>query len=390
MKKTTILFIFSLLLISCGEKQKEISTKEAISTNNLKTIKEKKVAIEQQQQKLSENLKLLNEKIAELDTLKKHTLVTTLNVQEQVFNHYLELQGNVQTKENLVLYPEFSGTLTNIFVKKGQKVYKGQVLAKIDDAGLSQQLTQVEIGANLAKTTFERQEKLWKQKIGSEIQYLQAKSNYQAQSKAVAQLKSQLAKTTIKAPFSGTIDDVITEKGSVVATGQSPIIRIINLQNMYVESDVPEAHLKNITKNKKVIVDIPVLNQKINAKINQVGNYIKPDNRTFKIEILIPNKNKAIKPNLNVKIKVNDYTNANAFLIPQSIISENAKGEQYIYVITKITSENEGVAIRKFIKTGKTQGDLIEVIQGISSKDKIIKEGARSIREGQTIKIINS
>lgn len=390
MKKTTILFIFSLLLISCGEKQKEISTKEAISTNNLKTIKEKKVAIEQQQQKLSENLKLLNEKIAELDTLKKHTLVTTLNVQEQVFNHYLELQGNVQTKENLVLYPEFSGTLTNIFVKKGQKVYKGQVLAKIDDAGLSQQLTQVEIGANLAKTTFERQEKLWKQKIGSEIQYLQAKSNYQAQSKAVAQLKSQLAKTTIKAPFSGTIDDVITEKGSVVAAGQSPIIRIINLQNMYVESDVPEAHLKNITKNKKVIVDIPVLNQKINAKINQVGNYIKPDNRTFKIEILIPNKNKAIKPNLNVKIKVNDYTNANAFLIPQSIISENAKGEQYIYVITKITSENEGVAIRKFIKTGKTQGDLIEVIQGISSKDKIIKEGARSIREGQTIKIINS
>lgn len=390
MKKTTILFIFSLLLISCGEKQKEISTKEAISTNNLKTIKEKKVAIEQQQQKLSENLKLLNEKIAELDTLKKHTLVTTLNVQEQVFNHYLELQGNVQTKENLVLYPEFSGTLTNIFVKKGQKVYKGQVLAKIDDAGLSQQLTQVEIGANLAKTTFERQEKLWKQKIGSEIQYLQAKSNYQAQSKAVAQLKSQLAKTTIKAPFSGTIDDVITEKGSVVAAGQSPIIRIINLQNMYVESDVPEAHLKNITKNKKVIVDIPVLSKKINAKINQVGNYIKPDNRTFKIEILIPNQNKAIKPNLNVKIKVNDYTNTNAFLIPQSIISENAKGEQYIYVITKITSENEGVAIRKFIKTGKTQGDLIEVIQGISGKDKIIKEGARSIREGQTIKIINS
>ena len=140
------------------------------------------------------------------------------------FNHYVELQGNVSTKQNLVIFPEYSGILTRVYVKEGQKVSKGQTLAKIDDGGLSQQVAQLQIQADLAKTTFERQERLWNQKIGSEIQYLQAKSTYEAQQKAVSQLQQQIGKTIVRAPFSGTIDDVITEQGSVVAPGQSQLI----------------------------------------------------------------------------------------------------------------------------------------------------------------------
>ncbi|MDB4304239.1 efflux RND transporter periplasmic adaptor subunit, partial [Desulfosarcina sp.] len=159
--------------------------------------------------------------------------------------------------------------LTNVYVKEGQKVNKGQILAKIDDGGLSQQLTLLQIQTDLAKTTFERQERLWKQNIGSEIQYLQAKSSYEAQAQAVAQLKQQVSKTTVRAPFSGTIDDVITEQGSVVAAGQSQLMRIINLDDMYIETDIPESYVTNVVKGKEVTVEFPILGKTIDSKITE-------------------------------------------------------------------------------------------------------------------------
>lgn len=378
-----------LLLASCGGNKKQ-SVEEVVATNNLETIRQKRAEVVLKQQEVNAQLKLLDDKISTLDTLKKVPLVTTFTAKQDVFNHYLELQGNVQTKKNIIIRPEMSGTLQHVYVKEGQKVSKGQMLAKIDDGGLSQQVAQLQIQANLAKTTFERQERLWNQKIGSELQYLQAKSNYEAQQKAVSQIKSQLAKTTVKAPFSGVIDDVISEQGTVVSSGQSQLFRIVNLNDMYVETDVPESYLPLVTVNKNVLVEFPVLGITMEAKIRQTGNFINPANRTFKIEIAIPNKDKTIKPNLTAKLKINDYTNKNALLIPQSIISENAKGEQYIYVVKGKKENNEGVAERIIIETGKTQGDVIEVLKGIENGAEIIQEGARSVRDGQTVKIINN
>jgi RND family efflux transporter MFP subunit len=247
----------------------------------------------------------------------------------------------------------------------------------------------MQIQADLAKTTFERQERLWKQKIGSEIQYLQAKSSYQAQQKSVDQFKRQLAKTSVRAPFSGVIDDIITEQGTVVSPGQSQLIRIVNLRNMYIETDVPESYITDVTKNKNVQVEFPILGKAFDAKIRQAGNFINPANRTFKIEIAVPNKDKSIKPNLTAKLKINDYTNEKAILIPQSIISENANGEQYIYVVKNKKNTNESVAARITIETGKTQGDVIEILKGIKNGTEIIKEGARSVKDGQEVKIIN-
>ena len=297
------------------------------------------------------------------------------------------MQGSVTTKDLLVIYPEFTGTLTNVYVKEGQVVKKGQLLAKIDDGGLSQQLGQLQIQYELAKTTFDRQQRLWKQKIGSELQFLQAKSNFQAQEKVVSQLQKQMEKTSVRAPFSGTIDDVITEQGSVVAAGQSQLMRIVNLGNMYIETDVPEKYINSISKNKKVQVEFPVLDKSMISKVRQVGSYINPANRTFKIEIAIPNKEKNIKPNLTARLKINDYTNKKALLIPQSIISENANGEQYVYLIRN--DQENTIAKKIIVKTGKTQGDIIEILNGLSDGDEIISEGARSVTNGQTVKILN-
>lgn len=389
MKNIYLLFISLVILSSCGGENKK-SIEDIIAEGNLSTLRERRSKIEAEELAISEKLKQLDEAISKLDDSKKLPLVTTIKAHEEVFDHFLELQGNVKTKENIVISPEISGILQQIYVKEGQKVNKGQILATIDDGGLSQQVAQLQIQADLAKTTFERQERLWNQKIGSEIQYLQAKSNYEAQEKAVDQMKIQLDKTLVKAPFSGVIDDIITDQGSVVVPGQSQLMRIVSLNNMYIEVDVPENYINNVTKNKNVIVEFPVLEKVIEAKIRQAGNYINPGNRSFKIEVAVPNKDKSIKPNLTAKIKINDYTNKKALLIPQSIISENANGEQYVYVVTDQNEDNEAHVKRVIIQTGKTQGDVIEVLSGLENGSEIIKEGARSAREGQTVKIINT
>ncbi len=388
MKNIISITLLSLLILSCGGEKKGKSVEDVIASQDLIEIRAKKDEISNKQIEFASQIKLLDEQISKLDTAKKVPLITTFIAKEEVFDHYLELQGNVDTKNLLTITPEFNGILSRIFVKEGQRVYKGQILAKIDDGGLSQQLAQLQIQADLAKTTFERQARLWEQKIGSEIQYLQAKSNFEAQTKMVHQLEVQITKTTVRAPFSGTIDDIITEQGNVVAAGQTPLMLLVNLNDMYIETNVPESHITSVTKNKNVIVELPVLGKTINTKVRQAGSFINAANRTFKIEVYVPNKDKTIKPNLTAKLKINDYSNPKAILIPQSIISENASGEQYIYVV-KERNGKLGVSERVIIKTGKTQGDVIEVLEGVDDGSEIIQEGARTVKDGQTVEIIN-
>jgi membrane fusion protein (multidrug efflux system) len=386
MNKLNIAIIFGVLLAGCGS-DKEKSVEAVIASNNLEEIRAKKEAISALHTSYEEQLELLNAKIATLDTNKKIALISSFTAKEEVFNHYLELQGNVSTNNLVVIMPEVPGILTSVFVKVGQQVSKGQQLAKIDDAGMAHQLAQMKIQAELAKTTFERQQRLWEQKIGSEMQFLQAKSNYEAQEKAVKQVEEQIAKTIVRAPFSGTIDEVITEQGNMVSPGMSQLFRIINLNEMHIETDVPERHIATVTKGKSVEVELPVLGQKIQAKVVQVGSFINPANRTFKVEIPISNESKMIKPNLTAKIRINDYTNEKSLLIPQSIISENAAGEEYLYIIEKKVN-NVGIAKKIIIKTGQTEGNFIEVLNGIENGAEVILEGARSIKDGQEVKVI--
>jgi membrane fusion protein (multidrug efflux system) len=389
MKYIYATLLSTFLLTSCAET--EIRTLEDVLKNgSIGELRAKKQEIEMTQQIFEAQLAALKEAIAALDTLKKLPLVSTFKTNKQTFKHYLELQGNVKTKQNVLIYPEFAGVLEKVLVAKGEKVQKGQVLALINNGGMTEQLAQLEAKAALSKTTFERQERLWAQNIGSEIQYLQAETAYKADQNAVNHLKSQLAKTNITAPFDGTIDDVIKEEGTVVAPGMnSEVFRLVNLSKMYIETEVPENFITSIRKGKNASVYFPILGKKVMTTVKQVGNFINPSNRSFKIEIDLPNTTGIFKPNLTARVQLNDYTNPKAILIPQSIISENANGEQYIYTVQQKNQSNEAQAKRTIIVTGKTQGNVIEVLTDLEDGTEIIQEGARSVTDGQIVKVID-
>ena len=389
MKNIYLLIIITVFLNSCSN-EKEPSLEEILATNDVELLKSRKSEIDAKLEELTLDLNQLNNKLSVLNKDRNTPLITTITTSEQKFNHFIELQGNVKTKQNVLVYPEMPGILNKVYVKEGQKVKKDQILATIDDGGLSQQLLLLKSNEQLAKTTFERQKRLWDQQIGSEIQYLQAKTSYDSQKNATRQLKKQLGKFTIRAPFSGIIDDVFKEKGTVVAPGPgAEIFRIINLSNMYIETDVPESYISSIKKNKMVEVNFPILGRSYDSSIRQVGNFINPSNRTFRIEVGIPNLDGEIKPNLTAKLRLNDYSNSNAILIPQSIISENAKGQQFIYVVKDNKEKNQVYAERLVIETGKTNGDFIEVTKNLDANVEIILEGARSVNNGQVVKVIN-
>ncbi len=385
MRSILKLIVLSLIIVSCGGNKNE-SVDSLIAEGNIEALKEKRSALNEEQRTTAMQVKKIDSVLELKSGNKNLPLVSTIVVKDTLFNHYLELQGSVETKQNIVISPEYNGLLERIYVKEGQRVNKGQLLAKIDDGGISQQLAQMETQLALAKTTFERRQRLWEQNIGSEIEYLQAKAQYEGQQNSVAQMRSQVGKTTIRAPFSGTIEDVIAEQGTVVASGQTQIMRLVSLEDMYIEAEIPEDYLTSVSENTPVTINFPILNKTVDSKVRQASNYISPTNRTFRIEVAVPNKDKSIKPNLTARLKINDYTSEKALLIPLSVISENADGEQYVYIAE---GEDTPVAKRQIIETGRSQGQNIEVLSGLSNGDFVIKEGARTVKEGQELQIKN-
>lgn len=389
MKNILSIVSIVILISSCGGDTTNATVESLLESGDLEAIRAKKTELSSSYKSLEKQIESLDSVIAELDANAKLPLVTTIEAKAEKFNHFLELQGDVTTKQNVLIYPEMPGTLQRVYVKEGQKVSKGQLLATIDDGGLSSSLAQMKTQLALAQTTFERQSRLWEQNIGSEIQFLQAKSTYEAQKSAVDQMQSQLGKSTIRAPFSGIIDNVIKEQGTVVSPGPgSEVFRIVNLSDMYVEVEVPENYLNGVQVGKQAWVYFPVLGDTITSKIRQTGNFINPSNRAFTIEVPVPNKSGMVKPNLTAKVGLNDYTNDNAILIPQGIISENSEGEQYIYVIDNVGKDSIALIKRTIITTGLTKNRFVEITSGLSEGDLIIDEGARTVKDGQNVKIL--
>lgn len=387
--KKVFAIIISTLAFSCGGSA-ETSLNELVAQGDIEALRAKKLEISEKLKNIEGEIKLLDSVIAEKSGEENLPLITTMTTKTEKFNHFLELQGDVKTKQNVLIYPEMAGTLHRVYVTEGQRVVKGQILASIDDGGIGSQLAQLKTQAELAKTTYERQQRLWDQKIGSEIQYLQAKTQYEGSENAVNQIQSQLGKSTIRAPFAGIIDDVIKDQGTVVSPGPgAEVFRIVNLSNMYIDVEVPETYLGSISSGNDAYVFFPVLGDSVTTKIRQTGNFIKPGNRSFSVEIPVPNKNGKIKPNLTAKVSLNDYSSENAILIPQSIVSENAAGEQYVFVAENPNGDNEAIAKRSIITTGKTQNGNVEVLSGLVEGQHVIEEGARSVKEGQKVKILN-
>lgn len=388
--KQALVLLAAAVLVSCGGDAETIG--DVIAGGDLKAIQAKKKELTDQQKSITKDIELLDSAIVAQSSDANYPLITVQNVSEQDFVHFIELQGDVTTRQNVLVYPEVAGTMVKVYVAEGDKVKSGQLLASIDDGGLSSQLIQMKSQLALAETTYERQKRLWDQKIGSEIQFLQAKTSYESQKAAVDQLEDQLDKFSIRAPFAGIVDDVIKDQGTVVSPGGpgSEVFRIINLSNMYIEVPVPETYIATVTKGKRVKIEFPILNETVDSYVRETGNFINPNNRSFTAEIPVANANGNVKPNLTAKVHINDYRNETALLIPQSTISENSEGEQYAYVVTDITNDDVAIAKKTIITTGKTQGDFVEVLSGIKPGQSIIVEGARSVKEGQKVKILKS
>lgn len=383
-----IIKLFALLLLAaCADKQK--SVEQLIEDRNLVELRATRAKLTEEKIVIEKQIELLDDAISNMGERGALALVSIFEVTNQPFEHYIELQGSVQTKQNLLIYPEMPGTLKKVFVKEGQAVRKGQLIARVDDGGMSSQLTQLEAQLALAKTTFERQERLWNQKIGSEIQFLQAKTSYEASVQAKASLEQQLKKSKVYAPFAGRIDKVFFEEGAVVAPGAgSALFRVVNLTEMYLEVDVPEAYVATVVNGTKTKVFIPVLNRTVDTSIHHTGSFINPGNRSFKAQVKLSNENENIKPNLTAKVQIRDYFNENAMLIPQSLLSENAEGNQFVYVIEN--ENNKTVVRRRIVETGESQDDLMEVTSGIAVGDRLVAEGARRVRDNQEVEIVSS
>ena len=377
MKKIAILTILSFVLFACGNKENNQSIESLIETKNIKALNEKKTALQAEIAKIEAGL-------ATLDVKKEEALVTVATIKDTIFNHYLDIQGSVDTKENILIQPEFSGTLTSLTVKAGDRVSKGQILGRVDDAGMSQQLASAENQYSLAKTTFDRQKNLWDKKIGSEIQFLQAQTQMISAQKTVAQIKAQLSKTVIRAPFTGTIDEVFVEKGQVVSPSAQGLMRIVNLANMYVATTVPESYIGKLKMGDLVDVYLTSLGKTYKGKVRQVGNFINPNNRSFGIEVSLPNPDNLLRPNQVAKLKITDYTNKNAIVVPTGVIQKDGSGSNYVYVVQESNGKT-GTAKKVIVEIGKSSDNVTEIISGLSANDIIVVEGVNSISNGMKL-----
>jgi RND family efflux transporter MFP subunit len=388
MKKTIYTLGLSFVLISCSQKTTDTSNKSNIEDVNLEELNIKKENYTQQINDLTIELEKINSSIDALGGAEKRTLITAFTTEEQAFEHQIEIQANIKTRQNLLIYPEFAGRLIKLKVTEGQNVKKGNLLALIDDAGIKDQLDQMRLQLNLAKTTFERTQRLWDQKIGSEMMYLEAKTRYKAAKKQVSQIKQQLAKTKIYAPFNGVIDEIQARLGSNLLPGVTPVLRIVNLNSMYAESDVPENYLPNITKGSKAKVSIPALNQIQNTEIHQTGNFITPSNRTFRVEARLENPKGLIKPNLNARLSVLDYVNPKAIMIPLRVVREDAKSQSYVFVLSKPEKDNGFTTEQRMVTLGKSKEEMIEIIEGLTAGELVVDEGVSLLVANQKVKRI--
>ena len=389
MKKFLHLLV-PFLLIQCGSEEKKTTT-EIIASQDLASIQNKKAEVVKTLNTLQLELEELNQAIGKLDKEQKFLLITSITAQEAPYAHYVSFQGTLETDQNIVMYPEIPALLKSVNVKEGQRVKKGDILAELSDSGMIDQLQQLEVQYALAKTTFERQKRLWEQQIGSEMQYLQAEAQFKSLQKSISQMQDQVAKTKISAPFDGIVDHILADEGSSLAPGMTPVIRIINLDQMKVSASVPEIHLPNIQLGSKVNVEVPVLNRTFEANINTVGNFINPNNRTFRVEIALKNTDGHLKPNMTAQLYINDYNNPEAILIPSKNILENQKGENYVYKLQALSEDDKTYkAIKTFVKLGKSSDNYTEVLEGISSGDQLVEDGIRLVEDQQRVKVIQS
>ncbi|MDJ1481234.1 efflux RND transporter periplasmic adaptor subunit [Cytophagaceae bacterium YF14B1] len=367
--KTSLLAATTLLAVACGsggDKKAELAK-----------LKEQKAELETKIVALEKELGT-----NKTDSTRITTVMTT-TVQPQTFKHFVEIQGSLDSRNNINVTPKMGGNVTQVYVKEGDYVKAGQVLLVTDDATLRQNLAQLQTGYELAKTTFERQENLWKQQIGSEIQYLQAKNQKEGVERQIATLQTQIAMTRVTSPINGTVNAVNVKIGEMAAPG-APAVQVVNLAEMRVKAKVADAYINSIKVGDPVTVKFPDIDEEIQARLTFVGQVVNSMTRTFDIEISVPNKDNKFKPNLLAVVNINDKTKNNALVIDQNLV-QNTESGTIIYV-----AANEGgktVAKAKKVTQGLSYNGKVEITSGLDAGSQLITVGSQDLVDGQVIKV---
>lgn len=381
--KALIALSFAILLGACmstpAPKENEMPT----DLEGLKTYYSSKKA---EIQSLKLDLEKIEAELDKLDTTRKEvaTIVRLDTAEQKTFRHFIEIQSSVQAIDIVGASSETGGRIINLNAKEGDMVKKGSLIAKMDLETIRKSKEELETQLQLAEQIFERQSRLWEQKIGSEIQYLQAKNSVDALKKSMASLDYQLTRANVYAPISGSIEMVNAKPGEVVSPGM-PIVQILNTYNLKVVADVPESYLKNVRKGDKVTVKFPAIGEESTARISKISNIIHPANRTFAAEIRLNNARGKYKPNLLAIMLIEDYKNEDAVIIPQNLIQQDISGQAFVYIASQ--EDGKFVVHRHEIETGKAYEGNIEILKGLEGGELIIAEGARSIDEGSLIAI---
>lgn len=370
MNKLVIFAAFLIFATACGSS----TDKNA----ELEGLKKQRDEINAKIKTLELEMKLSGE-TAEL----KMTDVLVTEVKPEAFNHYLEVQGKVDGEDNIAVSAQMAGVITSVFVKEGDAVRKGQVMAQIDNSVLKQQIESVRTQLSFATNIYNKQKSLWDKQIGSEIQYLSAKNNKESLEANMATLNDQLEMSRIKSPINGTVEEVNLRVGQMASPGL-PAVRVVNFSTVKIIAEISEAYASKVKTGNKVIVSFPDFNTEIEGKIHFTSKYINPVNRSFQTEIRLGASKVEYRANMMTVVKINDYSNPSAIVIPVSLVRESSSGK-YIY----IAKEENGklLARRQIVSVGSTYNGMVEITQGIVQGDKVITTGYTSLVEGQLIKI---
>jgi membrane fusion protein (multidrug efflux system) len=327
----------------------------------------------------------LDAAIAALDTTASYDAVTAFEVNPDLFYHYFEVFGTVEADKSINLFPLNSGKVERILVKAGQKVSQGQLLVSLDTDLMESSLKELETALALAQTVFNKQQKLWiDEQIGSEIQYLQAKNNYDALVQKLQTLKEQMAMSEVRAPFAGTIDEVFAKVGELAAP-QMPAVRLVNTSGVYVKADVPETYANRVKVGTTANVAFTSMDFEVAAEVLQVGQFIQEGNRTFSINVSLPADPGTVKPNQMVHVALQDYTNNTALAVPSSLIQQDVEGNDFVFVL-----ENKGTyseVAKVFVEAGLSYEGRTEIKSGIEAGAQLVDKGSRSVRTGQRVHV---
>jgi len=365
--KTRILLISAIALL-------------AACTNKPKDPKAEMADLKKQQADIAAKILALQTATGIKDSVKM-TDISTTEVKTATFTNYVQLQGKVDAQDNVTAYPQSPGTITALYVKAGDHVNKGQVLAQLDNSVLKQNIAQAEAQASLTATVFQRQKNLWDQKIGTEVQFLQAQTNMQSAQKQVASLRQQADMYRIVSPISGAIDQMDLKLGQVASPGATGI-RIINADNLKVKADVPESYATKINQGQDVWVIFPDANDSLKTKVTFAAKAIDPASRSFGIEVKLPST-KTLRPNMTAIVKIADYTKTNVIVIPFKAIQKSEQGD-FVFV------NQNGTAKRVVIKEGVTYNNQTEILAGLKVGDQLITAGASDVEDGSKVKVLPS